>query len=338
MIRRPVSEIFRPSESLRVVDVPEEDNYRDFGYSIAYFEDADGNPIPEHGNTAIFRIFPGGMTEPVFVTKPEKEATFTVIVVQGTGKMIRVTQDGHVDEIPFEADDKIVVRPGEAYSYVNTGDEDVILYDTALPAFGAGDEIDLSYSDFPEAVPKPKEGFSINVSGSKSVELPDAFHSLIAGVMKRSVINPLEAKETEIMPRGAGIIFHILPTNELVFFLRDDKSSIPYPNMVDIIGGRMEEEDGEDPKETAIREVAEELVDDETGEPFAVNPEDVELFRTFVDERPGEHNIFICRLNYIPRIHTIEGQGLVYLSVNDARTTNFAYGYNKVVQDYLETI
>jgi len=35
--------------------------------------------------------------------------------------------------------------------------------------------------------------------------------------------------------------------------------------------------------------VGEELVDDDTGQPF--DPGKITLFKTFVDERPGEHNI-----------------------------------------------
>ncbi len=67
--------------------------------------------------------------------------------------------------------------------------------------------------------------------------------------------------------RGAGVIFYIVATDQFMFFLRDDKDSIPFPNMVDILGGHMDEGEN-DPKVTALRELAEELEDTTTGEPF----------------------------------------------------------------------
>lgn len=95
-------------------------------------------------------------------------------------------------------------------------------------------------------------------------------------------------------------------------------------------------EPGEEPEEAALREMAEELVDEDTGEPF--HPGKITHFKTWVDERPGEHNIFSCELEEMPRLRLLEGQRLVLLSREEARTTNFAYGYNQVVNEYLETI
>jgi len=131
--------------------------------------------------------------------------------------------------------------------------------------------------------------------------------------------------------RGAGIIFHILPTDQLMFFLRDDKPGLSCRNMIDIIGGHIE--DGETPEAAALREVGEELFERTTHAPF--NPGKIRHFSTFVDERPGEHNIYVCELNSVPDIYTIEGQGLVFLSREQAMTTEFAFGYNDVVRQYL---
>ncbi len=128
----------------------------------------------------------------------------------------------------------------------------------------------------------------------------------------------------------------MLPNDLFMFFLRDDIPTIPNPGMIDIIGGRMEEADGGDPEVTARREIAEELYDAETQEPF--EPEDVSLFKTWVDEIPGEHNIFICRLDHMPNIRTNEGQGLVFLGRNAARGTSFAYGYGVVVNEYMDSL
>lgn len=148
--------------------------------------------------------------------------------------------------------------------------------------------------------------------------------------------SPAELKERELKSRGAGVIFYIEETDELMFFLRDNKPNISCPGMIDIIGGHME--DGEEPGETALREVAEELVNRATGQPFELQPGDIKHFKTFVDDRPGEHNIFVCRLANTPDLYTLEGQGLVRLSREQARRTNFAYGYSEVVQEYLNTL
>jgi 8-oxo-dGTP diphosphatase len=145
--------------------------------------------------------------------------------------------------------------------------------------------------------------------------------------------NP-EAREPLLKSRGAGVIFHIRSTDQFMFFLRDDKPSISCPNMIDIIGGHME--DGETPEEAALREVSEELVDNETGKPF--EPGEIRHFSTFVDDRPGEHNIFVCELDSVPNIHTEEGQGLVFLTREQALATNFAYGYANVVREFMGTV
>ncbi len=129
------------------------------------------------------------------------------------------------------------------------------------------------------------------------------------------------------------MIFHIKPTDQFMFFLRDDKQGISCPGMVDIIGGHMD--DGETPEQTALREVSEELKDRTTGQAFV--PPAIQHFKTFVDDRPGEHNIFTCELDAVPDIYTVEGQGLVFLTRDQARATDFAYGYSQVVNEYLDT-
>lgn len=90
------------------------------------------------------------------------------------------------------------------------------------------------------------------------------------------------------------------------------------------------------PEETARREVSEELKDKDTGEDFQLG--EIKHFKTFVDARPGEHNIFTAELDEVPNIITTEGQGLVFLSPEEARKTHFAYGYREVVNEYLDSI
>jgi len=134
--------------------------------------------------------------------------------------------------------------------------------------------------------------------------------------------------------RGAGAIFYIRSTDRFMFFLRDDKDTIPCPGMIDIIGGHLE--DGETPEEGAMREFAEELDDLDTGEPF--KPTGLVLFKSWVDDRNVEQNIFGCELDNMPILHLKEGQRLVFLKRDELPTVNFAFGYNDVVREYAATV
>jgi mannose-6-phosphate isomerase-like protein (cupin superfamily) len=137
------SEVFTPTEGHRFNDAPITDNtpYQDWGYTVAYETDAEGNSVPDWGNTAIFRI--QGMTEPVLVTKPTHFATFTVDVLSGQGQLIRSFPTGAVEALDLKEGDEIIIQPGQAYSYVNTGESDLVLKDIAMPAFQPGDDAEI---------------------------------------------------------------------------------------------------------------------------------------------------------------------------------------------------
>ena len=62
---------------------------------------------------------------------------------------------------------------------------------------------------------------------------------------------------------GAGIIL-LNRNNEVLLLLRDNKIDIPFPNMWDIPGGKVEE--GESPEQAIRREMMEELSIKELGE------------------------------------------------------------------------
>ena len=69
--------------------------------------------------------------------------------------------------------------------------------------------------------------------------------------------------------QGSSIIF-INDNNEILLFLRDDKPSIPFPNMWDLPGGHVEE--NETPEQSIVREMKEELeLDIKECELFSVN-------------------------------------------------------------------
>jgi 8-oxo-dGTP diphosphatase len=131
--------------------------------------------------------------------------------------------------------------------------------------------------------------------------------------------------------RSAAVIFHIRSTNQLMFYIRSDNTSIPFPNMLDIIGGHVET--GESPRETALREVAEELDDLNTGQPFV--PPNLTLFKSYVDSQGFEQNVFSCELEKPPNLRLNEGQHLVFLRPEDATQANFAFHFNAVVREYV---
>jgi mannose-6-phosphate isomerase-like protein (cupin superfamily) len=186
MNERPASEVYQPNESNRLEDAPDSEKNLAWGYSIGYEVNPEDQAVPEGGNTAVFRIHPQGMTEPVFVTKPEREATFTVNVLTGSCRLIRARADGTVDDVELKAGDTVTVHPGEAYVYKNTSpNEDLVLHDVARPAFQEGDEVELMSSVVPDATPVPKDGYSACVVRTsegeiRTIEVPSKFYDLLA--------------------------------------------------------------------------------------------------------------------------------------------------------------
>lgn len=134
--------------------------------------------------------------------------------------------------------------------------------------------------------------------------------------------------------RGVGVIFYIRQTDQFMFYLRDGKDSIPYPNRVSILGGHMEP--GETAEETAIRELSEELDDVDAGQPF--HPGIIIPFRTYIDNRGVEQNIFGCILDDAPKLHLSEGQRLIFLGRDELSSTTFAFDFNQVVQDFAQSV
>lgn len=184
MFTHPVSEVYLPAPH-QISDVDPTEHHEAWGYSLGYEVDENGNDVPHGGNTAVFRIREDGMTEPVYVTKPEHTATFTVDVLAGRGALIRAFASGATEMVGLEEGDQVVIRPGQAYSYVNTGRKDLLLHDVATPAFQLGDDIELT-----ESGPKPARGIPRHsevtsyVHGTfngkpKSIALPSKFYDLL---------------------------------------------------------------------------------------------------------------------------------------------------------------
>jgi mannose-6-phosphate isomerase-like protein (cupin superfamily) len=150
MSKRPIGEVYTPpADHLLLAIVPNE-HYRAWNYDIARELDAEENEVPEGGNTTIFSLHPDGMTEPVYVTKPTYTASFSVSVTAGEGRLIRGLPDGSAETVELDPGTLVTIKPGQAYSYVNTGEDNLVLHDMAVPAFEPGDDAQLNVSLRPE--------------------------------------------------------------------------------------------------------------------------------------------------------------------------------------------
>ena len=148
-----------------------------------------------------------------------------------------------------------------------------------------------------------------------------------------------ESIETPRRIGGAGAIFYIQDEDAFMFFLRDkaeDKPTIPYPGMIDIIGGHMN--NGETAYQTALREFGEELFDATTDEPFQPEGLSEQTFRTYIDPRGVEQNIFGFVFKTRPNLVIKEGQGLVFVPRDQLAETEFAYNYQDVILEYAATV
>jgi 8-oxo-dGTP diphosphatase len=116
--------------------------------------------------------------------------------------------------------------------------------------------------------------------------------------------------------------------NEVLLLLRDDKVDIPFPNMWDIPGGKVES--GEMPENAIRREMMEELELQNLG--------DINLFKIFTSENLTDY-VFWKRLDLNPaNIDLHEGQRIEYFSLERIRETHLAFNYNKVLEEFFSEI
>ena len=126
---------------------------------------------------------------------------------------------------------------------------------------------------------------------------------------------------------GAGIIF-LNRNNEVLLLLRDNNQSIPYPNMWDIPGGKVEK--NEIPEETVKREMKEEMEISDLGE--------IKLFNIFTSENLTDY-IFWKRFDIIPEdIKLQEGQKIKYFNREQIRDMKLAFNYNEVLEKFFDQI
>ncbi len=124
--------------------------------------------------------------------------------------------------------------------------------------------------------------------------------------------------------KGTSIIF-VNDQRKVLLLLRDDKPTIPYPNMWDVPGGHVD--DGETPEQCIVREMKEEM--DLTLEEF----ERLSVME-FTDR---VEYTFWKRANLdIEKIDLREGQRLRWFTELEARNSKLAYGFNEIIDDFFK--
>lgn len=123
---------------------------------------------------------------------------------------------------------------------------------------------------------------------------------------------------------GADIII-INSQQKVLLVLRDNKSSIPFPNTWALLGGFIEE--NESPEATIRRELVEEM-ELELGE--------IKFFKSYFWQECDEH-IFWTRLDLdISQITLHEGQKLAYFSREEIDRLEFASHYDRILVEFYD--
>lgn len=110
-----------------------------------------------------------------------------------------------------------------------------------------------------------------------------------------------------------------------MLLLRDDIPTIPYPNMWDVPGGHLE--DNETPDECIVREINEEM---------GIDIEGFQLFSVSEFDDRVEYTFWMKTDLDIEKIDLTEGQRIKWYSKEEVKTTELAYGFNHILNDFFE--
>ncbi len=121
---------------------------------------------------------------------------------------------------------------------------------------------------------------------------------------------------------GTGIIL-LNSCNQVLLFLRDNKASIPFPNMWDLLGGLLE--NGESPEDGVRREILEEI-ELELGSINFFKEYDFDNRSIYIFWKKIDLDLAKTKLN--------EGQRLAYFSEEDITKTSLAFNYNLILHDF----
>ncbi|MFZ4525609.1 MAG: NUDIX hydrolase [Chlorobium sp.] len=125
---------------------------------------------------------------------------------------------------------------------------------------------------------------------------------------------------------GASIILYN-NAHQVLLVLRDNIPTIPYPGLWDLPGGHIE--DNETAEECIVREMLEEI---------EVNVEGCALFRVYNFSDRTEY-VFMNEADFdLKNITLHEGQMLRWFSRNEAGQVELAYGFDKVLEDYFNSL
>ena len=135
--------------------------------------------------------------------------------------------------------------------------------------------------------------------------------------------------------RGAGVLFYDKRKQRVLLVRRDNTPSIPFPDHLDILGGHTEE--GETPEKTVVREMAEELEDLRSRGPFVLTGH--RLFTVYTDAGGITDYVFCKEADFdLADVCLKEGQALVWVTEEEARSTRLAFGYNHVLAEFFHAL
>ena len=124
--------------------------------------------------------------------------------------------------------------------------------------------------------------------------------------------------------KGTSIIF-VNDEKQVLLFLRDDKPDILYPNMWDVPGGHVDNDEA--PEQCIVREMKEEM---------DLDLEKFQLFSVMEFTDRIEYTFWKKANLDIQSITLHEGQKLKWFTESEAKNTTLAFGFNEIVDDFFK--